>query len=96
MSNGCSTKQGKRGIAMRPVVGSGNRLDRRARAALTPVAANDRCPFCGVKRSDEEMGLAAKHGHLQCPSCSRDGCFECMPSGRGCACPECEQGEEST
>jgi len=26
---------------------------------------------------------------LQCPCCDRAGCDACMPSGRGCECPEC-------
>jgi hypothetical protein len=48
------------------------------------------CPYCGKERSEEEMKLQRRHGRLQCPECGRDGCFECMPSGRGCACPQCE------
>lgn len=27
---------------------------------------------------------------LKCPGCSRLGCHNCMPMGRGCICPECE------
>jgi DNA-directed RNA polymerase II subunit RPB2 len=27
---------------------------------------------------------------LECPSCGKEGCDECMPAGRGCPCPECE------
>lgn len=27
---------------------------------------------------------------LECPSCGKEGCDECMPAGRGVACPDCE------
>jgi hypothetical protein len=30
-------------------------------------------------------------GPLVCPECGRQGCFECMPAGRSCICPECEE-----
>jgi hypothetical protein len=50
------------------------------------------CPNCGAVRSDEEVKLAKTRGNLVCPECSRDGCFTCMPAGRNCICPECEEG----
>ncbi len=31
---------------------------------------------------------------LECPTCHRQGCKDCMPSGRGCKCPECEEGND--
>jgi hypothetical protein len=41
------------------------------------------CPFCG--KSSEEQFI------FECPECARNGCPECMPAGRGCVCPECEE-----
>jgi hypothetical protein len=32
---------------------------------------------------------------FHCPVCDRDGCPECIPAGRGCLCPECEEAEEN-
>lgn len=46
------------------------------------------CPFCG-----ETRGALPDGTFLECPECGRDGCDKCMPAGRGCACPECEDGE---
>jgi hypothetical protein len=43
------------------------------------------CPNCGCDCTGDE---------LVCPECGRDGCSECMPAGRGCVCPECEEGGE--
>ena len=43
------------------------------------------CPHCGAP-----MGVDDKL--LFCPRCSREGCLECMPCGRNCTCPECEEG----
>lgn len=53
-----------------------------------PVSVLDEltCPYCGAKVRRNEM--------MVCPGCSRDGCPECMPAGRGCECPECEEGSD--
>lgn len=42
------------------------------------------CGYCGHKE-DEEPPF-----YLICPVCEREGCDDCMPMGRGCACPDCE------
>lgn len=66
-------------------------------ASRRPVPAPravERCPHCEEPRSDEELSLQDKYGPLICPRCEREGCYQCMPAGRGCMCPECEQGEE--
>jgi hypothetical protein len=49
------------------------------------------CGFCGHELDSEDLELFAKHGALECLSCLREGCHECMPMGRGCLCPECEE-----
>lgn len=43
------------------------------------------CPHCD-NNGDHEKAYV-----LQCPGCGRDGCPECIPAGRGCVCPECEE-----
>jgi len=57
------------------------------------------CPHCDKKQNGdpdaspddypEDFGGYA----LICPLCAREGCEECMPCGRGCMCPECEDAE---
>ena len=47
---------------------------------------DDTCGNCGYE-DDSGEGLY----YLVCPCCEREGCDECMPLGRGCACPECEE-----
>lgn len=44
------------------------------------------CPYCG---NEEEMERI-----FTCPRCGREGCWKCMPAGRGCICPECEEQED--
>ena len=46
-----------------------------------------KCGYCGKFNDSEED----PHYILECPSCGRDGCGQCMPAGRGCDCPECEE-----
>ena len=41
----------------------------------------EECPYCGE----------AVNEILCCPECGRDGCWNCMPAGKGCICPECEE-----
>lgn len=43
---------------------------------------NVQCPSCGEECTSDEL--------YDCPHCERIGCDYCMPSGRGCACPECD------
>jgi hypothetical protein len=49
-----------------------------------------KCDHCGHQTSDTSDEPFSYR--LTCPECGRDGCEECMPMGRGCACPECEEG----
>lgn len=49
----------------------------------------DNCPYCGQGRTPLPDG-----SYLECPECKREGCDACMPAGRGCACPECEEKED--
>jgi hypothetical protein len=56
-------------------------------------AEPERCSYCGKELDEEDLALFAKHGPLECPSCLREGCHECMPSGRNCYCPQCEEKE---
>lgn len=50
------------------------------------VWGEDGCPFCDEKKDEDGEALFA----LQCPVCDRPGCDVCMPLGRGCPCPDCE------
>jgi DNA-directed RNA polymerase subunit RPC12/RpoP len=53
-----------------------------------PVWPDGKCDHCGHQvPPDSEEPYSYK---LQCPNCGRDGCEECMPFGRGVACPDCE------
>ncbi len=54
------------------------------------------CEHCGTPKDQEELDLEKTFGQLMCPSCERNGCFECMPSGRNCPCPECEEADGDT
>ena len=51
-----------------------------------------KCGHCNNVAGDvkDENNLPYR---LQCPTCYRDGCETCMPAGRGCECPECEEGD---
>jgi hypothetical protein len=50
---------------------------------------DETCGHCGYVETDPE-----EHAYyLVCPDCGREGCDDCMPMGRGCPCPECEDGE---
>lgn len=50
-----------------------------------PVWEDGVCDNCGYRDSGDDFY------RLTCPTCGREGCFECMPAGRGCECPECEE-----
>lgn len=56
------------------------------------------CPYCGAAQTGDPEAKPGDYpddfgGYaLECPQCCRDGCEECMPCGRGCTCPECEEG----
>jgi hypothetical protein len=54
-----------------------------AALAATPVPKWT-CLYCWHAISKEAVAL-------RCPECDREGCGECMPGGRGCICPECEE-----
>lgn len=45
----------------------------------------DRCEHCGT--IGDGMYI------LVCPECEREGCQDCMPAGRDCVCPQCEEGK---
>jgi len=55
----------------------------------------ERCAGCGAvqlqTQEDKDAGAPAGY-YLECPRCYRPGCEECMPAGRGCLCPVCEDG----
>ena len=46
---------------------------------------HDECAGCGATEGDEPLMA------LQCPNCGEPGCGICMPVGRGCPCPGCEE-----
>ncbi len=41
---------------------------------------------CGSIEDEDDLPY-----RLRCPTCYRDGCEMCMPLGRGCECPDCEE-----
>lgn len=45
------------------------------------------CAGCGKKEDEDGNQLMA----FLCPECYSPGCDECMPSGRNCLCPSCEE-----
>lgn len=57
----------------------------------------ERCDGCGEKQDSyaeaRSDGLPDDFGgfRLECPECYRPGCEQCMPAGRGCICPDCEE-----
>ena len=58
----------------------------------------EKCHHCGAVQHQSEADK--KNGDppgflLTCPGCYREGCEECMPAGRGCVCPECEEGRNA-
>jgi hypothetical protein len=53
---------------------------------------DEKCGHCEAKLDEEDLELRKSFGPLTCPECDRDGCGQCMPSGRGLLCPECESG----
>ena len=60
-------------------------------ASPSPPVADRSCSHCGAKLDAEDLELLARHGPVTCPRCSREGCNECMPFGRGVICPGCEE-----
>lgn len=50
-----------------------------------------KCGHCGHQEGGDEPAYK-----LDCPDCGRDGCADCMPMGRGCTCPECEEAIEES
>jgi len=56
------------------------------------VWENAKCGTCGHDGSNDPNGENYLY-KLTCPDCGREGCDECIPSGRGCPCPECEDSE---
>jgi hypothetical protein len=54
------------------------------------------CDTCEVPYDAEYIEIVALFGPFICPQCEREGCPECMPAGRGCMCPECEEGAEGS
>lgn len=56
----------------------------------------DNCDYCGSRPRNQTLtpGCDEKDFYvLTCPECDRVGCPDCMPAGRGCMCPECEERE---
>lgn len=51
------------------------------------MSEKTQCPSCGEECTSEELH--------ECPGCDRPGCDYCMPLGKDCPCPECEDEEEA-
>jgi len=56
----------------------------------TPLAWGG--PPCGHEDCTEPYHPEEPAMALQCPGCDRPGCDYCMPAGRHCLCPACEEG----
>lgn len=54
-----------------------------------PIWPEAKCVACGHDASDDPNGECYAY-QLECPSCGKEGCDDCMPGGRGVVCPECE------
>lgn len=55
---------------------------------------------CGARQDEvceltdpEDLESFEPFYKFTCPGCLLEGCHECMPDGRGCSCPECEEAE---
>ena len=59
-----------------------------------PIWLDAKCEECGYDASDDPDGETYLY-KLKCPICERDGCDICMPAGRGCPCPDCEELKEN-
>jgi hypothetical protein len=57
-----------------------------------PVWEGAKCGACGHDASNDPNGERYLY-KLTCPTCEKEGCDECMPAGRGCECPECEESD---
>lgn len=61
--------------------------------------ADEGCAHCGISHEEaKRQGYIEGEellSHLTCPECYRDGCDVCMPMGRGCMCPECEEAPDA-
>lgn len=53
-----------------------------------PHWGDDPCAYCGESRPEGDTDPWYRY---ECPTCLRDGCPDCMPGGRGCECPDCEE-----
>lgn len=47
-----------------------------------------KCPYCAEVVEEKFV--------FECPQCARVGCPECMPAGKGCICPECEESDNDS
>ena len=61
----------------------------------------EKCVGCGAVQHAEKPASGMPSSveqvagyYLECSSCGKPGCEECMPLGRGCACPDCEADRE--
>lgn len=57
-----------------------------------PVWEGAKCGACGHDASNDPNGERYLY-KLTCPTCEKEGCDECIPAGRGCECPECEESD---
>lgn len=53
-----------------------------------PLWPNAVCGYCDHDASKDPQDPYLYR--LTCPECGRSGCDDCMPCGRGCVCPDCE------
>lgn len=52
-----------------------------------PIWDNATCGHCEFKvPEDDKENYLFK---IECPTCGREGCDECIPGGRGCECIDC-------
>ncbi len=47
---------------------------------------------CANEACEEPYDETEPNMALQCPVCEQPGCSACFYSGRGCPCPDCEEG----
>lgn len=77
----------------RGMLGDNNdKLTNKGRLALGLKVDDVTCPNCEFKFVGDEATFFVLKGFYLCPGCERFGCDNCLPGGRGCLCPECEEG----
>ena len=58
---------------------------------MSETNETETCDYCGAELNKENLPPDGRR--MMCPGCGREGCLSCMPGGKSCTCPECEEGD---